>query len=96
MRTYETEQDARKALENDTSGEAFTIIPNIGLDGKTFYMLGTWDEYRRAVNDAAGFLYEPLNPSYSGEDPDELVKLYGYTQRFAEDVCDEIRDLLNA
>ena len=87
---YETEQDALAALEQDNSLEALVIIPDTDGNGKMAYRIGTWDEYRRAIEDTVGFLYEPLNPDYTGEDPDELVKLYGYTRQFAEDVCEEI------
>lgn len=91
---YDTEQDARAALEQDNSLEALVIIPDTDGNGKMAYRIGTWDEYRREIEDTVGFLYEPLNPDYNGEDPDELVKLYGYTRQFAEDVCEEIDRIL--
>ncbi len=95
MGTYETEQEAREAIENDHSWEALVVIPDGDDAYNPVYRIGTWDEYRNAVNAAVGFLYEPLNPDYKGEDTDELIKFYGYTRQFAEDVCKEIETILN-
>ena len=89
---FDTEAEALEALENNNTDESLTVIPHIDIDGTTVYVIGTWDKYREAIEDAVGFLYEPLNPDYKGEDPDDLMATYGYTERFANDVCDRIRE----
>ena len=88
---YSTEAEARTALESYT--EPAAIIPDCESDGKPVYRIGTWDEYRRAINEAGEFLFENT-PEYKGEDPDDLMDTYGFTAVFAKDVCESIRELL--
>lgn len=88
---YSTEAEARTALESYT--EPAAIIPDCESDGKPVYRIGTWDEYRRAIDEAGGFLFENT-PEYKGEDPDDLMDTYGFTAEFAKDVCESIRELL--
>lgn len=92
---YETEREAMEAIKNDKSFEPLVVIPDTNEDGDIGYKIGTYDEYREAVDATVGFLYEPLNPDYKGEDPDDLVRTYKYTRQFAEDVCEEIDRILN-
>lgn len=71
-----------------------TVVPSVGVDGSVSLHLGTWDEYREAIEEAVGFLYEPHNNNYKGEEPEELVDTYNYTWRFAKDVCKRIDKLI--
>lgn len=70
-----------------------TVVPGIDIYGQATLRIGTWDEYRRAVNEAVEFLYE-IDPDYKGENPGELVEIYGYPWKFASDVCDKIDEIL--
>lgn len=71
-----------------------TVVPSVGVNGSVSLHLGTWDEYREAIEEAVGFLCEPHNPNYKGEEPEELVDTYNYTWRFAKDVCKRIDKLI--
>jgi len=86
-----TEAEARKALESIS--EPMTIIPDCESDGTPIYRIGTWDEYRRAIDEVGEFLFENT-PEYKGEDPDDLMDTYGFTAEFAKDVCESIQELL--
>lgn len=88
---YSTEAEARKALESIS--EPMTIIPDCESDGTPIYRIGTWDEYRRAIDEVGEFLFENT-PEYKGEDPDDLMDTYGFTAEFAKDVCESIQELL--
>lgn len=76
--------------------EIYTVEKEIGkkvYNSEAAYKASNWDEYRRHVEQTCEFLFED-RPGYTGEDPEDLMKTYGYTKQFAEDVCEEIKRML--
>lgn len=83
-----------EALEMVVIDDDQTVVSGLDIDGQPTLHIGTWDEYRRSVSEAADMLYEAYNPDYKGEDPEELMDIYGYPWGFANQVCEKINEMI--